>query len=130
MIRTIRFAALAAGLSLIAAPAFAASPVVGTWATVADTDFGRFEATLTVAETADGYSVEFVDVPAEGAPPVEMESEISDVKVDGANFSFTRKLTTPQGPFTLAYTGTVDGDALTAQANSDFGAIPVTGTRQ
>ena len=50
--------------------------------------------------------------------------------VDGAQFSFKRKLTTPQGDMTLSYTGTVDGDKLTAEVDTgQFGKIPVTGTR-
>ena len=59
-----------------------------------------------------------------------MPSTISDVVVDGAKFSFKRKLTTPQGEMNLTYTGTVDGDALTAEVGSDFGPITMTGTRQ
>mgnify|MGYP000462919371 CR=1 FL=1 len=138
--RAIRLSAALAAAAFISAPALAAdSPVVGTWATVADTQMGKFEATMTVAETDGGYSVDIVDAPmppppgAPGGPesaPPPMESEISDVVVDGSSFSFKRKLTTPQGPMELTYTGTVDGDALTGEANSDFGAIPITGTRQ
>lgn len=125
---TIRFAALAVAAMLVSAPAAAQeSPVVGTWDTQAVTDFGTFRATVTIAEGDGGYSVTIVDAPAEGMPA--MASTISNVVVDGASFSFTRSLTSPQGPMTLTYTGNVDGDALTATVASDFGNIPVTGTR-
>jgi hypothetical protein len=133
MFRTVRFAALAMGASLMAVPALAAdSPVVGTWNTEAVTDFGTFKATMTVAEAGEGYAIDIKDVPLEGAPPAPPSppGAVTDVVVDGANFSFKRKLTTPQGDMTLSYTGTVDGDKLTAQVDTgQFGTIPVTGTR-
>ena len=51
MFKTIRFAALVAGASLMAAPALAQdSPVVGKWNTAVVTDFGTFNAVLTVAQ--------------------------------------------------------------------------------
>lgn len=134
-----RFTALALGISLgaslIAAPATAQdSPVVGTWNTEAVTDFGTFAATMIVSEAEDGYAVEIIDqapeggAPAGGAAPA-MESTISDVSVDGSEFSFKRSMTTPQGAMEISYTGNVEGDSMTASANTDFGAIPVTGTR-
>ena len=51
MLKSLRFAIVAASASLVAAPALAAdSPVVGTWNTEAVTDFGTFRSTMTVAE--------------------------------------------------------------------------------
>jgi hypothetical protein len=134
MFRTIRLAALAVGASLIAVPAFAAdSPVVGTWATVAETEMGNFEATMTVAEASDGYSIEMVDASMagpDGSAAPAMASTISDVKVDGSKFSFKRTIDFQGQGMVLSYEGAVDGDTLTASANSDFGAVPVKGTRQ
>jgi hypothetical protein len=137
MFRT-RIAVALAGAMLVAAPAAAQdSPVVGAWKTTAETEMGKFEATMTVSQTADGYMIAIEDAPIppppggggpEAAMPP-MESTISDVKVDGSSFSFKRSLTTPQGPMDLNYSGTVSGDALTAEVGSSFGAIPVTGTR-
>jgi len=133
MLKSLRFAVLAASASLIAAPALAAdSPVVGTWNTEAVTDFGTFKATMTVAEASGAYTIDIKDVPLEGAPPAPPSppGAISDVVVDGAKFSFKRKLTTPQGELTMSYAGTVDGDKLTAEVDTgQFGKIPVTGTR-
>ena len=133
MFKTIRFAALVAGASLTAVPAFAqSSPVLGTWNTEAVTDFGTFKAKMTVAQAGSGYTVEMTDVPQEGAPPAPAPTagSITDVVVNGTNFSFKRKLTTPQGELTLSYTGTVDGDKLTAEVDTgEFGKLPVTGTR-
>ena len=131
-------AALVAGSTLIAVPAFAeTSPVVGTWNTQAVTDFGTFKSTMIVAEANGAYTVEMQDVPPEGAPPPAegagggmTAGAITEVVVDGANFSFKRKLTTPQGDMNLSYSGKVDGDNLTAEVDTgQFGKLPVTGTR-
>lgn len=126
--KTIRFAALALAASLFSAPALAQeSPVLGTWNTQAVTDFGTFSATMTVMDDEGAYIVTMEDAPVEGMPT--MEGTISDVVVDGASFSFKRSLTSPQGPMELTYSGSVEGDNLTATVASPMGAIPVTGTR-
>jgi hypothetical protein len=52
------------------------------------------------------------------------------VKVEANKLSFTRALKMEQGPMNLKYTVTVDGDTMTGEASSDFGPIPITGTRQ
>ena len=132
MFKTIRFAAVAAAASLLAAPALAlaqSSPVVGVWNTEAVTDFGTFKAVMTVAEAGGAHTIEIQDVPQEGGPPP-MASTISDVMVEGPKFAFKRKLASPQGEFVLTYTGTVEGNALTADVGSDFGPLKMTGTRQ
>lgn len=125
--RLIAASAIAAA-ALAGAPALAQSPVVGDWATVAETPQGTFEAVLHVTEADGAYMVEFEEAAPGGGPP--MESEISNVVVDGDSISFTRTLASPQGDFELSYAGTVDGDTLSATATSSFGEIPVTGTRQ
>jgi hypothetical protein len=133
MLKSLRFAVLAVTASLVAMPALAAdSPVVGTWNTEAVTDFGTFRSTMTVEEADGAYTIDIKDVPIEGAPPAPPSppGAITDVMVDGATFSFKRKLTTPGGELTMSYTGNVDGDKLTAEVDTgQFGKIPVTGTR-
>jgi len=131
MFKAIRFAALAAA-TLMSVPALAAgSPLVGVWDTVAKTDFGELKATMTVTEAGDGYAIDIKDVPLEGAPPQPPAppGAITDIVVNGPIFSFKRKLTTPQGDVELAYSGTVDGNTLIAEVNSQFGKVPVSGTR-
>lgn len=132
MFKKVAFAALVAGASLMSAPAFAASPVVGTWETSVQVQDNTMKATMTIAETAGGYSVEIKEGPMPGAPAdaPPLQSTISDVKVDGAKFSFKRSLAFGDMPFELAYSGTVDGDSMTAEVTSPMGAIPLTGTRQ
>jgi hypothetical protein len=134
MLKKAAFVARAAGAALMAVPALAAdSPVVSTWNTVADVQGQKFESTVTVAEVNGAYTVDIKDKPMTGPdgqamPP--MQSTISDVQVDGANFSFKRTLAFGDMPMELAYSGSIDGDTLTAQVTSPLGAIPVTGTRQ
>ncbi|WAT16805.1 hypothetical protein OZN62_07575 [Aurantiacibacter sp. MUD11] len=118
--------------AIFAAPAAAHEheAILGSWDTVLETPMGNFEAGLTVAQGAEGYTVVIEDRPPEGGeamPP--MESTISDVAVEGATVTFLRSLTTPQGPMELTYTLTADGDALSGEASSSFGGVPITGTR-
>ena len=133
MLKTVGFAALATGLSLIAAPVWAqSSPVVGTWATAVDVQGAKIESTMTVAATNGGYTVDIKDGPMPGAPAdaPPMASAISDVAVDGAKLTFKRALTTPQGAMNLTYNATADGDKLTGEIVSEFGPIALTGTRK
>jgi hypothetical protein len=133
MFKSVRFAALAAAVSLVAAPALAAdSPVVGTWDTAIDVQGQKMTAEITVAQAGDAYTVAIKDGPMPGAPAdaPAMPSTISDVVVDGAKLTFKRKLTTPQGEMNLTYTANASGDALTGEIGSDFGPIAMTGTRK
>ena len=133
MRRVIRAASIAAFAAVFAAaPAMAAdSPVLGSWDTAVESQMGKFEATMTVAEADDGYTVEIVDKPGENAPPgPPPESEISDVVVDGNNITFKRKIMMGPGQeFLLNYSATVEGDTLSGEAGSDFGAMKLSGTR-
>jgi len=133
MSRTIAFAAALAAASF-AAPALAAgSPAVGAWDIVAETQMGKFESTLTVAEAGGTYTVAIEDKPMtgpDGAAMPAMPSTVSDVKVDGNAFSFKRTIDFQGQAIALSYEGAVDGDKLTATASSDFGPTPITGTRK
>ena len=100
MFKTFRVAALVAG-ALIAVPALAAdSPVVGTWATVAETQMGNFEATMTVAEAGEGYTVEMVDAPMagpDGQPAPAMANEDpAPARSDGQYAASPRSATRPE----------------------------------
>lgn len=121
--------AVALGSALISAPAFAQdAPIAGAWETTMETPMGNFAATLTVSPAGEGYAVEMAEQMPEGMPA--MESTISNVVVDGSTVTFDRALTTPQGQMALKYSFTATGDAITGAANSDFGAMAITGTRK
>jgi len=138
--RQLRFAALAAAAMVFATPAMAAdSPVVGTWATEAKSDFGTFKSTWTVANNNGTYTIDVKDAPPEGgppggdaggAPPAPPKSTISNVAVDGSTLTFDRELVMGDMTIKLAYKVTADGNSLTGMTHSDFGDIPITGTRQ
>ena len=134
-----RYAALAAaGALFVSGPAFAAdSPVVGTWATEAKSDFGTFKSTWTVADNNGTYTVDVKDAPPEGGagggdggPPAPSKSTISDVKVDGNKLTFKRELVMGDMTIDLNYDVTVDGNAMSGTTHSSFGDIPITGTKQ
>ena len=127
------FTALAAVAMFAATPAFAAdSPVVGTWATEAKSDFGTFKATWTVAQKDGAYTIDVKDAPQEGAPAdaPSPKSTISNVAVDGSTLTFDRELVMGDMTIKLSYKVTADGTTLTGQTHSDFGDIPITGTKQ
>jgi hypothetical protein len=139
--RKIHFVALAAaGAVFAASPAFAAdSPIVGTWATEAKSDFGTFKSTWTVTDNNGTYAIDVKDAPPEGgapggdaggAPPAPPKSTISNVAVAGNTLTFDRELVMGDMTIKLAYKVTADGSALTGMTHSDFGDIPITGTRQ
>ena len=124
------FAAAAASLAF-AAPAMAeGSPVAGTWVVEAKTDFGNFKSSWTVAEADGAYTLDMADAPMDGFDGPPPKSTITDVKVDGDTLTFKRELDMGQGAMVLTYSAKVEGNTMTGSANSDFGPIPITGTRQ
>ena len=126
------FAAVAA--AFLAAPALAAdSPAAGTWAVEAKTDFGTFKSDWTVAEADGAWTLDMKDQPMEGGPGGDgppPESTISNLKVDGGKLTFDRALYIGGQKMNISYDVTVEGDAMTGTANSDFGPIPIAGTRK
>jgi hypothetical protein len=135
--RQLRFAALAAAAVAFATPAMAAdSPVVGTWATEAKSDFGTFKSTWTVTDSNGTYAIDVKDAPPEGGPPggdaggAPPKSTISNVAVNGNTLTFDRELVMGDMTIKLAYKVTADGNTLTGMTHSDFGDIPITGTKQ
>jgi len=95
--------------------------VDGTWNISIETPIGTRQATLNIAasggtltgtQSADGNT-----------------GEIADGKVDGNKVSWKVAITNPM-PMTLEFSGTVDGDKISGDANAGaFGALPFTGTR-
>lgn len=96
-----------------------ANPIVGTWNTIASTPLGDQEATWTIA--ADGTGVMSGDA---GDQPV------SGIMMDGNNVSFEVSIDAGGQTLNLSFSGVVEGDSLSGEFESDFGAFAVTGTRQ
>ena len=124
--------AAAAAFAVLAAPSLAAdSPAAGEWAVEAKTDFGTFKSDWTVAEAEGAWTLEMADQPMEGGPGgPPPESTITNLKVDGGKLTFDRALDMGGQAFSMSYDLTVEGDTLTGTANSDFGPIPISGTRK
>jgi opacity protein-like surface antigen len=123
------FAAVAA--AFLAAPALAAdSPAAGQWAIEAKTDFGTFTSDWTVAEEGGAWAIEMKDAPMAGMDGPPPESTISNLNVDGAKVTFDRALDMGGQKFSMSYDLTVEGDTLSGTARSDFGPIPISGTRK
>jgi hypothetical protein len=131
MTRFVRFAAVAlAGAALYASPSFAAADAVGTWNIVADAQGQQFKSTMVVAEAGGAYTVDVQPVAGGddgGIGP--MKSTISEVKLEGQVLSFKQHLDSEAFKIDLTYKLTVNGTALTGEANSDFGPTAITGTR-
>lgn len=82
---------------------------------------GGGEVTLTLAVDDDGnYSATMA------SPMGEMEGE--SVDVEGNEFSFTTSRSTPQGDFTMSYSGTVEDGDLSGTMTHDWGETSFTGT--
>lgn len=122
----------AAAAALFATPALAAdSPVAGAWAIEAQSDFGTFKSDWTVAEADGAWTIDMQDQPMEGGPGgPPPESTITNLAVDGGKLTFDRALDMGGQAFSLRYDLTVEGDTMTGTANSDFGPIPIVGTRK
>lgn len=123
----------AAALSVVlAATAFAApasaQSFVGEWRATATVPDGEISETLTVAKTAEGYSVTAKDVqppPGEG-----MEAGPGlEVKLEGDSFSYKRIVNSPNGPLEIVYNGTVSGDSFTGTGEIMGFSVPYTGVR-
>ena len=124
---------IAAAAALLASPALAAGSPAGGWAVEAKTDFGTFKSDWTVAEADGAWTLDMTDQPMAGGPGGEgppPSSTISNLKVEGDTMTFDRALDMGGQKMNMAYTVKVDGDALTGTVKSDFGDIPIAGTRK
>jgi hypothetical protein len=129
MFKSVRFAVLAVGSSLVALPAAAQdSPVLGGWDTEIVIQGNTNLARLNIAQDGDGYTAEIVRRDGDTTSNVPA-STITDVVVDGASFSFKRNVTGGQGATLFTYEGSVDGDSLTADVTSQMGDFTLSGTR-
>lgn len=106
----------------VSTPLWAAeSPVTGTWQTEADTPAGKVAATFNFTQENGDIKLTIDETG--------IESKISEVKVDGAAFSFKREIAFGGGGLTLTYTGSVTGNTLTAIGKSEGVEVKLTGTR-
>jgi hypothetical protein len=95
--------------------------VDGTWNISIETPIGTRQATLNIAAAGSALTG------TQGADG--NTTSITDGKVDGDKVSWKVAITNPM-PMTLEFSGTVDGDKISGNANAGaFGALPFSGTR-
>ena len=114
-------------LAALAAPA-SGQPFLGEWTAPAHTPAGEVSETLTVRQTAEGYTItaKLVEPVPEGTPQA---GPGTDIVLEGDRFSFTRTLTIPDGVLEITYSGVVSGDTFTGTVNMGFAQAPYTGVR-
>lgn len=96
--------------------------VDGTWKLTVNTPMGAQESTLVISASGASLTGTQSAGSGEGRP-------IDDGKVNGNNISWKASITKPM-PMTLEFSGTVDGDKISGNANAGaFGALPFSGTR-
>ena len=123
----------AAAATLFSTPVLAADgPAAGEWAVEAKTDFGTFKSDWTVVEADGAWTLDMKDQPMEGGPGggEPPASKISNLKVDGSTMTFDRALDMGGQTMNMGYTVQIDGDTLSVTVKSDFGDIPLSGTRK
>ena len=99
----------------------AAPPIVGTWNLVLETPMGKQEPTFIVTQTDGVLSGKF------SSPQGELEIP-AITEADGV-VTFDMNIEAAGQELLLKFSGTVDGDTMTGKFGSDFGDMPVTGTR-
>ena len=107
-------------LILVGCAAAGPAPGVGVWGIEMNTPLGALPATLTL--NADGTGTMAADQLG--------EAPISGIMYEGNTIGFEAEIDAQGQTLVLDFTGTVDGDTLTGEFGSDFGAFDVTGSRQ
>ncbi|MCB1671145.1 MAG: hypothetical protein R3F41_11755 [Gammaproteobacteria bacterium] len=110
---------LAAAVLVLASCASTPPAAVGVWDIQLDTPLGAMPATLTITEDGTGS----MDA-AMG------QQNISGIVFDGDAVAFSTSIDAQGQSIMLNFAGTVEGDSLTGEFGSDFGAFGVTGSRK
>lgn len=104
---------------VLAGCAASVPPAVGVWSIEMNTPLGAMPATLTIAEDGTGNMSGDMG-----------QQDINGIMFDGNAINFSTAIDAQGQSITLTFAGTVDGDSLSGEFGSDFGAFGVTGTRQ
>ncbi|MEM1248941.1 MAG: hypothetical protein AAGA81_01520 [Acidobacteriota bacterium] len=101
--------------------AAAPPPIVGVWNLVLETPMGKQEPTFTVTQV-DGALKGMFSSP-------QGELDVGDITDTEGVITFDMDIEAAGQALTLKFSGSVEGDTLTGKFGSDFGDMPVTGTR-
>jgi len=106
---------------LLAGVALAAA-IDGSWVSVRkmERDGQAFTITQTFDLKADGGKLTGTITMAFGDMEP-MKADIKDGKIDGAKFTFSTTMSTPNGDFKMVFAGTVEGDTLKGTAEREGG---------
>jgi len=105
--------------AVLAGCAASTPPAVGVWAVEMNTPLGAMPATLTINEDGTG------SMSADGMG----SSPISGITFEGNMVAFDAEIDAQGQSIVLEFSGNVEGDSLTGEFGSDFGAFGVTGSR-
>jgi hypothetical protein len=111
---------VAATIVLAACASTPANPFVGVWDVSINTPVGVMGATLDVSPDLMG-SMSSAELGA---------TELQGITVTGNAVSFNVVVDAQGQTLALSFAGTIEGDNLSGNFDSDFGAIPVTAVRQ
>jgi len=96
--------------------------VVGNWKLTMETPFGVQTPSLAIKDDAGAHSGTLTG--SAGTTPLE------GLKVDGMTLSFSAKVPTPMGSFSIAFTATANGNELKGEYESMMGKTPFSGVRE
>ena len=114
-------AAPAAAAAAAAPPPPPPPAIVGAWNLLIETPVGNQEPTFTVS--LDDGALTGVFSGEQG------DLEIPEITDTDGQIAFSMEIHAGGQQLKLDFTGTVDGDSITGSFASDFGDMPVTGTR-
>ena len=95
--------------------------VIGTWKLTMETPFGVQTPSLAIKHDGGTHSGTLTG--SAGTTPLE------GLKVDGMAMSFSAKVPTPMGSFSIAFTATANGNELKGEYESMMGKTPFSGVR-
>lgn len=120
MKRLLKGSLLLVAALLLAACASTQNPAVGIWDVNMETPVGAMAVTLDIQPDLSG-TMSAGDL---GSAP------LNGITVDGNAVNFEATIDAQGQTVTLRFAGTIDGDNLAGNFDTDFGAIPVAGVRR
>ncbi|GAB4330761.1 MAG: amidohydrolase family protein [Flammeovirgaceae bacterium] len=98
---------------------------LGTWKYVTDSPQGKNEGKI-IIKGKEGSYTGTMSFSFNG-----QTSDISDIKLDGNELTFTVSISTPDGSFPLKVSATINGDSISGTLDTGrFGNLPLTGNKE
>ena len=100
------------------------NPFVGAWAVSMESPIGTIPGTISFAD--DGTGSMAFEVPGQESPPAAFQG----AAFDGNAVKFSAAIDAQGQQFNMEFSGNVEGDNISGEFATDFGAFAVTGTRK